>query len=72
MSIQSEITRLQNAKTSISQAIAGKGVNVGDADTIDAYATAREEIQVADATIYTGSAAPDNSMGKDGDLYIMV
>ena len=72
MSIQSEITRLQNAKTSISQAIAGKGVNVGDADTIDAYATAIEQIQVADSTIYTGSAAPDNSMGKDGDLYIMV
>ena len=72
MSIQSEITRIHNAKTSISQAIAGEGVSVNDNDTIDAYATAIEQIQVADATIYKGSAAPDNSMGKDGDLYIMV
>ena len=72
MSIQSEITRLQNAKTSISQAITSKGVSVGDADPIDAYATARDQIQVADATIYTGSAAPEDSIGKDGDLYIMI
>ena len=72
MSIQSETTRLQHAKTSISQAIAGKGVSVNDNDTIDAYATAIEQIQVADATIYTGSTTPSNSVGKDGDLYIMI
>ena len=72
MSIQSEITRLQHAKTSISQAITGKGVSVNDNDTIDAYATAIEQIQAAAATIYTGSTTPSNSVGKDGDLYIMI
>ena len=72
MSIQSEITRLQHAKTSISQAITGKGVSVSDSDTIDAYATAINQIEVADATIYTGSTTPSDSIGKDGDLYIMI
>ncbi|MBR1725040.1 MAG: hypothetical protein IJ724_00045 [Muribaculaceae bacterium] len=38
MAIATEITRLQAAKSGIKAAIAGKGVTVPDAATIDAYA----------------------------------
>lgn len=38
MSIQSEITRLENAKTAISEAIASKGVSVPSSTKMDGMA----------------------------------
>ena len=45
MSVQSEITRLENAKTAIKAAIEGKGVTVPDATMLDGMAALIESIQ---------------------------
>ena len=45
MSVQSEITRLQNAKTAIKDAIEGKGVTVPEATLLDGMAALIESIQ---------------------------
>lgn len=45
MSIASEITRLQNAKTALATSIANKGVIVPAATTIDGYAALVDQIQ---------------------------
>lgn len=51
MSIASEITRLQQAKSDLATSIANKGVTVPAATTIDGYATLVDQIQ-------TGSPLP--------------
>lgn len=45
MSVQSEITRLANAKTAIATAIAGKGVTVPDGTLLDGMAPLIESIE---------------------------
>ena len=54
MSVQSEITRLANAKTSIATAIEGKGVTVPDGTLLDGMAALIESIE-AGGSIYTGN-----------------
>ena len=45
MSIQSEITRLESAKSAIAEAIAGKGVTVPDGTLLDGMASLIESIE---------------------------
>ena len=52
MSIVSEITRLQNAKSDIKASIENKGVTVGDG-TIDTYASKINEISTSSAVLGT-------------------
>ena len=52
MSIASEITRLQNAKSDIKASIENKGVTVGDG-TIDTYASKINEISTSSAVLGT-------------------
>lgn len=61
MSVQSEITRLENAKSAIKAAIEGKGVTVPDATLLDGMAALIESIQAGGgggAKIATGSFTP--------------
>lgn len=60
MSIQSEITRLETAKSAIAAAIAGKGVTVPDGTMLDGIASLIESIEggVAGCTIRSGSFTP--------------
>lgn len=54
MSIQTDLTRIKNAKAAIKAAIEGKGVTVPDATLLDGMATLIESIQ-AGGSIYTGN-----------------
>ena len=54
MSVQSEITRLANAKNAIVTAIEGKGVTVPDGTLLDGMAALIESIE-AGGSIYTGN-----------------
>lgn len=45
MSVQSEITRLQNAKAAIKTAVEGKGVTVPDGTLLDGMASLIESIE---------------------------
>lgn len=47
MSVQSEITRLADAKSAIATAIAGKGVTVPDGTKLDGMAALVEEIDTS-------------------------
>ena len=61
MSIQTELTRLTNAKAAIKAAIEGKGVTVPDATLLDGMAALIESIQAGGgggAKIATGSFTP--------------
>lgn len=51
MSVQSEITRLENAKTAIKAAIEGKGVTVPEATLLDGMAALVESIEAGGGTI---------------------
>lgn len=55
MSIATEITRLDNAKSAIKTAIEGKGVTVPSATTLDGYSTLIDDIECG-----TGSELVDN------------
>ena len=58
MSVQSEITRLENAKAAIKAAIEGKGVTVPEATLLDGMAALIESIQAGgdfNSTIVKGS-----------------
>lgn len=66
MSVQSEITRLQNAKAAIKTAIEGKGVTVPDGTLLDVMASLIESIEtgggfdfssVLSGTMYTESGS---------------
>ena len=66
MSVQSEITRLQNAKSAIKTAIEGKGVTVPDGTLLDGMAALIESIEagggfdfssVLSGTMYTESGS---------------
>ena len=58
MSIQSEVTRLSGAKTSIASAIANKGVTVPSGTKLDGMSTLIEAIptgiDTSDATLTSG------------------
>lgn len=53
MSVQSEITRLQNAKAAIKTAIEGKGVTVPNGTLLDGMASLIEAIEVGGSSDYT-------------------
>ena len=53
MSIQTELTRLTNAKAAIKAAIEGKGVTVPDATLLDGMASLIESIEVGGSSDYT-------------------
>ena len=55
MSIQTELTRITNAKAAIKTAIEGKGVTVPDGTLLDGMASLIESIEAGDAEIYSGS-----------------
>lgn len=48
MSIQTELNRLQNAKSSLKNAIQNKGVSVPSATTLDGYAALVQQIETGD------------------------
>lgn len=54
MSVQSEITRLKNAKAAIKAAIEGKGVTVPDATLLDGMASLIESIEAGGGGINLG------------------
>lgn len=54
MSVQSEITRLQNAKAAIKTAIEGKGVTVPDGTLLDGMASLIESIEAGGGKIARG------------------
>ena len=62
MSVQSEITRLENAKAAIKSAIEGKGVTVPDTTLLDGMAALIESIEAGGGAMYTGSITPSKTM----------
>ena len=58
MSVQSEITRLENAKTAIKAAIEGKGVTVPDATLLDGMAPLIDSIEAGGGSIVAGTYTP--------------
>lgn len=58
MSIQTELTRITNAKTAIKTAIEGKGVTVPEATLLDGMAALIESIEAGGCTITSGSFTP--------------
>lgn len=55
MSVQSEITRLANAKTALATAIEGKGVTVPEGTKLDGMAALVEAISAGGGGVVTGS-----------------
>lgn len=66
MSIANEITRLQNAKTSIKTSIENKGVIVGDG-TIDTYASKINEISTSSAVLGTKTITENGTYKASDD-----
>lgn len=64
MSIQTELTRLQDAKSNLKAAIENKGVAVPDAATLDGYAALVEEIETGDM-----HKAVYDPQGKTQDIF---
>ena len=58
MSIQTELTRITNAKAAIKTAIEGKGVTVPDGTLLDGMAALVESIEAGGCTITSGSFTP--------------
>ena len=58
MSIQTELTRLTNAKSAIKAAIEGKGVTVPDGTLLDGMAALIDGIEGGGCTITSGSFTP--------------
>lgn len=74
MSVQSEITRLENAKAAIKAAIEGKGVTVPDATLLDGMAALIESIEAGGGSpfgekVFCGLYTPasDKSIGSESD-----
>lgn len=66
MSIASEITRLQNAKSDIKASIENKGVTVGDG-TIDTYASKINEISTSSAVLGTKTITENGTYKASDD-----
>lgn len=58
MSIQTELTRIINAKAAIKTAIEGKGITVPDGTLLDGMAALIESIEAGGCTITSGSFTP--------------
>lgn len=63
MSINSEITRISNAKTAIAESIANKGVTVPSGTKIDGMATLIDNIQTGGAAVQPSKALTVTSNG---------
>ena len=63
MSISSEITRISNAKTAISESIANKGVTVPSGTKIDGMATLIDSIQTGGAAVQPSKSLTVTSNG---------
>ena len=61
MSVQTEITRIESAKTAIATAIEGKGVTVPNGTLIDGMASLIESIEAGGGAMYTGSITPSET-----------
>ena len=68
MSILSEITRLEAAKTAIATAIANKGVTVPPGTTLDGMAALIDSIIVADGVLPSYTNALAAALGYDGNV----
>ena len=62
MSIQTELTRITNAKAAVKAAIEGKGVTVPDGTLLDGMAPLIESIEAGGGAMYTGSITPSKTM----------
>ena len=58
MSVQSEITRIESAKTAIATAIEGKGVTVPDGTLLDGMAALIDSIEAGGGDYVIGSVTP--------------
>lgn len=58
MSIQTELTRITNAKSAIKTAIEGKGVTVPDGTLLDGMAALIESIEAGGGNVATGTFTP--------------
>lgn len=65
MSVQSEITRLQNAKAAIKTAIEGKGVTVPDGTLLDGMAALIESIEAGGGANFTAGTITVTSDTND-------
>ena len=62
MSVQSEITRIESAKTAIATAIEGKGVTVPDGTLLDGMAALIESIEAGGGGGACGSFTPESTI----------
>ena len=62
MSVQTEITRIESAKTAIAAAIEGKGVALLSDTLLDGMASLIESIEAGGGAMYTGSITPSKTM----------
>lgn len=74
MSVQSEITRLANAKTALATAIEGKGVTVPDGTLLDGMAALIESIEAGGGgipgyNIISGTYTPEADITKSFTVY---
>lgn len=73
MSIQTELTRITNAKTAIKTAIEGKGVTVPDGTLLDGMASLIESIEAGGAQIYETDITPAvDVLGSDSSTWITI
>ena len=74
MSIQTELTRITNAKAAVKAAIEGKGVTVPDGTLLDGMAPLIESIETGSISnnIVAGSFTLSESLTKASPLYIDV
>ena len=68
MSIQTDLTRITNAKAAIKTAIEGKGVTVPDSTLLDGMAALIESIEAGGGAMYTGSVTPSET--KDSSITV--
>lgn len=73
MSVSTQINRIRKNVTDTLQIIENAGVTVGQgSDALPAAASALVGRMSKTATIRSGTDAPDNSLGVDGDVYLML
>ena len=65
MSVQSEITRIESAKTAIATAIEGKGVTVPDGTLLDGMAPLIESIETGGGNFVTGTFTTTDDITSD-------
>lgn len=70
MSIATEITRLQNAKSDLKTSINNKLGTIISTQKLDSYDDAINGVTIQ---VYrTGTSAPASSLGNDGDIYLQL